>query len=280
MAAEPDRGRERRVAGLPAGGDALLALAAWTALAGAAERAVVRILEPASGRLVALRVWARSPALAAELVGSHVPSGQIEWDGETEAGVYVLRRPALRGETPVASLEMARSGQQFGSQDAALVELAASLLPLVLGDGEDGGGDRRTVLLQLAGEALEAGSRPAETAGLVVRLAAAATGARAAVLWSTDGDALELDAAYALAGDPNAALKELARRGLDAPAPVSIDRRVEVDDGHFSVATLRLGEPARGALQLILPAGSAPRPEELSDLGAFGVRAAHALRAA
>jgi serine phosphatase RsbU (regulator of sigma subunit) len=281
MAVEPDRGREGRADRVPADEDALTAVAAWTALAAGAERAVVRILDPASGRLVALRVWARSPALAAEIAGSHVQLAEIDSERQTDAGDHLVRRPALRGELPVASLEIARSGPQFSPQDVALVEVAASLLPLVLGDGDESpAGEARIAMLQLAGEALEAGSRPTETMGLVVRLAAAATGAKAALLWSSDDARLHLEAVHGLASAPHPAFEAAARRALDSPGPVSIDRRVKTDDSRVAVATVRLGEPARGALQLVLPAGSGPRPEELSHLASFGVRAAHALRAA
>ena len=279
MAAEPDRGREQELAG-PAGGDTLTALAAWTALAAKAERAIVRVPEASSGRLLALRVWALSPALAAELAGSRVSLERIEWDGRTEEGEHVLRRPALREEVPVASLEIARRGRPFDAGDAALLEVGASLLPLVLGERENGAaGEARATMLQLAGEALEASSRPAEAGALVVRLAAAATGALTALLWNAEGGDLALEAAYGLPPGSTAALEESARRALDAPGPVLIDRRLGADE-RTSVVSLRLGEPARGALQLVLPAGTAPRPSELSDLAAFGVRAAHALRTA
>jgi serine phosphatase RsbU (regulator of sigma subunit) len=279
MAAQPYRRRESLDA--PPAGDALTALAAWTARAVAAERAIVWIVEPPSRRLVALRVWASSPALAAELAGSRVPVEHMDWEGENDAGEHVVRRPALRGDVPVAGLEIARSGHPFGPEDSALVELAASILPLALGGSENGASrETRTLMLQLAGEALEAGSRPDETESLVVRLSAAATGAHAALLWTADGDELTLQSVYRLAGNPSAALESSARRGLDAPGPVSIDRRMRVEGGQFSVATLRLGEPARGALQLVLPSGSEPRPGELSHLAAFGVRAADALRTA
>jgi serine phosphatase RsbU (regulator of sigma subunit) len=49
--------------------------------------------------------------------------------------------------------------------------------------------------------------------------------------------------------------------------------------GEHAVATVQLGEPPLGALQLRFPAGGSPADDTLAALARFAVRAAHALRA-
>ena len=51
---------------------------------------------------------------------------ELEREGEVD-GEFILRRPALRGEEPVASLEVARSGRPFGAEEADLVGRDAPL---------------------------------------------------------------------------------------------------------------------------------------------------------
>ena len=107
-------------------------------------------------------------------------------------------------------------------------------------------------------------------------LAAEATGARAALLWRYDGDEEALaatagPAALDTAGRIAAAVHE-ARRARD---PVTVET---IPDG--AVATLQLGEPPVGALQLVLPEAPSPSDPMLPRLATFAVRAAHMLRVA
>src|SRR5207249_1582273 len=71
-----------------------------------------------------------------------------------------------------------------------------------------------------------------------------------------------------------AGAREAAARALEDPLPVT----VETGPGARTSATILLGQPPVGALQLLF-AGEAPAEEELARLSTFGIRAAHALRA-
>jgi serine phosphatase RsbU (regulator of sigma subunit) len=120
------------------------------------------------------------------------------------------------------------------------------------------------------------------TADEITRFAREATGALAGLLWrrSPEGT-LELVASVGtvLPGDallPAAAAAERALLGRQAV-------RVERIDDHPGLATLsatlQLGQPPIGALQLLFSPGSEPSDVCLATLATFGVRAAHALRA-
>src|SRR5207249_3250851 len=105
--------------------------------------------------------------------------------------------------------------------------------------------------LQLAGDALAAGSDGTRTAGEVVHLAAELVRAGAVLLWSRSaGGTLELVGSHGLAEPPPelAAARELAERSLLEPTPL----RAVVDDrlpaGLEVAAALPLGQPPVGVL--------------------------------
>src|SRR5439155_3570576 len=60
--------------------------------------------------------------------------------------------------------------------------------------------------------------------------------------------------------------------------PLAVDEDPGPPDGALFAASIRLGEPPFGVLQLFY--ADAPAEQELGGLAAFGARAAHALRAA
>src|SRR5206468_6642547 len=104
-----------------------------------------------------------------------------------------------------------------------------------------------------------------------------------ALLWrGEEGRPVELVASFDLAGvsTPLVDASDAAERALEARLPVTIETVEGTLPGGAGVsATLQLGHPPIGALQLLFPPGGAPSEAELGQLATFGVRAAHALRA-
>ncbi len=259
--------------------DVLQGLAAAIAEAAHADQAIVRVLDGDSGSLVARYVWAPSPSAAAELIGTRIPREEAVAD---EAST--LRRPVLQNDEAVASIELHRVGRPFEGSEAALLELAALYAGLALHVREleeaRGGRVQRERVLDLAGEALAAGVAGSRTAEQVTRLAAEATGASSGLLWrSATGGELEVLASHRMMEPVPPALEEAAARALGAPGPVAIDRDLPGVPEGIAVATLRLGSPPLGSLQLLFTSESAPGADEFAALTGFAVRAAHALRA-
>ena len=247
--------------------DALQALAEAVGTALHADAAVVRVREEGSGDLVARTVWAASSALSAELVGSrHRP-------GARAGSESTLRVPIERGDEVVGELELVRAAEPFRSEDRSLAESAAAQASLVLaaelGVGVDGSGGRRERELELAGEALALATGGG--AAQLVQLAVEAGGASGALLWrQSDGGPLELAAEVAVEEAQLAELEQAAAEMLESKAPVAVGR---------SVASVRLGEPPLGVLQLVFGSGVEPLNGSAGLLATFGVRAAQALRA-
>ncbi len=74
---------------------------------------------------------------------------------------------------------------------------------------------------------------------------------------------------------------EAAERALDARTPVTVETSEQrLPLGAGVSATLQLGQPPVGALQLLFAPGREPSQDDLARLATFGVRAAHSLRAA
>src|SRR6266540_4042074 len=250
----------RRLSEDPSAEEALDGLVAGLATAANADEAVVRIVDRDTESLVARYVWARAPSLAAELIGSQAPLDELGSGAFEDAqGRHVLRRLVVRRGERVGTLELVRSETPFESSDEVLAELGAIQIGFVLGAGVHGGtvdgGIPRGWALELAGDGLAAGSEDVDRTDRVVRLAAEATGARCSAVWRNADD-----------------------RALEGAGPVAIEREPE-GLGEIVLATVRLGEPPLGALQLLFDPDAAPHPEELARLGGFGVRAANALRA-
>ena len=270
-------------------GAALQALAEAVAEAVGAEAAVIRIADD-SGNLTARTVVARSEALEAELAGSSFPLSELTEDIATgdrlpEAVRRAVRRahasdavllPARAEGRPLGSLELVRSGRAFLPGEVVAARFAASHLGLVLrafetNGAHDGGAPHA---LALAGDALAAGLDQTRTADEVVRIAAHSAGAEAALLWYPNEDgAVELLATSGPARElPDQG--ERARRALDGQGPVRLE-----NDGGRPLATLTLGQPPVGVLQLVFAAEAEPSRADLDRLVTFAVRAAQALRA-
>jgi serine phosphatase RsbU (regulator of sigma subunit) len=270
---------------------ALASIAEAAASATGSEVVVARVLEAGTGQLKARAVWAASAAVAAELEGSRFPAAELP-AGESDevAGLppavaraaeqarlgAVLQVPVVFDGRPVASLELMRPRGRFTPDERVLARLLAHQVGLAVRAFE-GAGRHEPVngggTLELAGEALAAGADELRTAEQVTRLAAEAMGADAALLWRTSGEDEEPTLVGSFgAGEVEAAV---AARALEERQPVAVE---ELHGGYAS-ATILLGQPPVGALQLLFAAREVPAEEELARLSTFGVRAAHALRA-
>jgi serine phosphatase RsbU (regulator of sigma subunit) len=273
--------------------DALAAIAAWAASATGAEVVVARVLDSEAGQLKAHAVWAVSPAVAAELEGSRfaaeeLPPAEVEdvarlpkavrLAAERARAGAVLQVPIALDDAGVASLELMRARTRFTADERVLARLFAYQIGLAIrafgANGAATEAEGANGALELAGEALAAGSDELRTAEQVTRLAAGATGALGALLWRAPGEDAgpELLGSFGLqAAEPEVARAgEAAARALAERQPVTVEART---------ATILLGEPPVGALQLLFAGGDPPSDEALAHLSTFGVRVADALRA-
>jgi serine phosphatase RsbU (regulator of sigma subunit) len=282
--------------------DALQAVAEAAARAVAAEVVVARVADETHRRLNATAVATSSVAVAAELEGSRLPLEELPAQEESDPGRLPLsvRRAAERVRAPFVvllplhidgeargSLELMRSGLPFDEGELRLARLAAAQAALAIrafgGDGTAGRGVEPDSVLMLAGDALAAGADESKTAGQVTRLAAEATGAVCVLLWEREQDrTLALVASFCLdCGDVSFVnAQEAAERALVGRQAVTVEHvEGRLPGGAGVSATLQLGQPPVGALQLLFVAEDAPAGDELGTLATFGVRAAHALRA-
>ena len=270
---------------------ALAAIAAGAAEALGAELVAVRVLGN-DGALVARSVAPEASALAAEVAGTRAAPDRMADGLPSEAvlrvadrvGAAALAIPAFAGERLVGAVEVVR-GEAFGEADVALAAIAAAQVGLAmrtLAPGAHAAADfRRLAWLELAGEALAAGWDPHRTGEQALRVAAAATGARAGILWRLGDDGIP--AQLASLGDVSETLPravELVREAIDdgARQPLSVRAETALPAVFSSVATAPLGRPAFAALQLFYSADTAPTEAELQPLSAFAARVAHALR--
>jgi GAF domain-containing protein len=271
--------------------EALERLATAAASATGSDAVIVRTAGPRAGELTARVVHTSTAALAAELEGSRlelgaIPDGELEVEGpdfpalsaplqRVAARVHadaVLVFPVVLDGVPAATLELLRSGGRYSSRERMLGRLAAAHLGLAVrfeNAGLGDGADERSAALELIGDALAAGADEAETAEQIVRLAVELTGATSAALWRVETDT------------PPSLLVQHGDGNLPAPAAATEtvahavrERRLAIAD---SVATIPLGEPPAGAVQLYF-AEAVPSEEELEVLTPFVARAALALR--
>ena len=259
-----------------------------------ADAIAIRVAD--EDRMLGVRaVFSRSEALAAELAGSRFSLAEFAEDGEpTDRLPEAVRRagrlirasgmlvvPAGAGNRPLGSLEAYR-GKRFEPSQIAAARLAAAHLGLVLrAEGAGNGHGTGTIAagdsLALAGDALAAGLDQARGAEEVARVAAVAAGAEAALLWEIGDDGmLEL---FATAGPPEPLAAAPSQAGVEPHEREPVRVEVLTDGSHRAVATLGLGHPLLGVLQLVFPEGVSPSQGELEKLAAFSVRAAQALRA-
>ena len=274
------------------GREALDRLAAAAAAATASDAAIIRTRGPRDGELTARVVHTATAAVTAELEGSRlpldaVPSGELDVESPADDPTLAvpLRRAAARVHAdaalvypivldgaPAATLELLRAGPRYTAQERMLGRLAAAHLGIAVRFASADLGDRadeRSAALELIGDALAAGADEAETAEQIVRLAVELTGATSAALWRVETDA----APSLLVQHGNGELSGAAAATEHVGRAVR-ERRVELA-GPF--ATIPLGEPPAGAVQLYFAAG-APSEEELDVLSPFIARAALALR--
>src|SRR5206468_3356656 len=115
--------------------DAFELLAAVAAEASGADLAIVRCRDEATGLLVARAVAPPESPLAAELSGSRLEPGQLSHE---VAGASTIVAPALIGNSIVGSVEVIRTGAEFGEGARTVTELAAAQLALALRLNPDG----------------------------------------------------------------------------------------------------------------------------------------------
>src|SRR6266542_3872371 len=262
-----------------------------------ADLVVARLVDEPGTGLIARAVHAPSASLRAELEGSRIGPDAVlseERDEPTElprplvlaaeqlAPAAVLQLPVRDGSAVVGSLELMRRRGAFDGRQRLLARAAAAEIALARRAYGDGDGTQVSApdLLALAGDALAAGSDESRAADQVAALAAEATGAVACLVWRYAADEPLL---AALSGSGATAVPPVAldavRQAQATGSPLTLERLVEELPGSgVSLATLQLGQPPLGALQLVF-ADEDPGEELLARLGTFAVRAAHALRA-
>jgi serine phosphatase RsbU (regulator of sigma subunit) len=261
--------------------EALDAFARAAVAASGADAGVVRLLDADGEGLTARAVHAKSPALAAQLEGSRISTAELTGAlSPTLARALHLDHAVLCalevGGVLCGSLEVYRSGLPFIEVEQLLAQLAADQLALAV-RGLDGfvpsrGAAETDHSLVLAGEALAAGADETRTMGQVARLAAEAAGAEAALLWRAVGGELVLAASHGTSDAAESAALSAARVTLDAREFLQQERI-----GGTSIASVRLGSPPVGVLQLVFKQDANERA--LDALATFALRAAHALRA-
>jgi serine phosphatase RsbU (regulator of sigma subunit) len=277
--------------------EALSAIAAALLEGAGATLVVIRALDETRGSLLAGAVAAGSAAVAAEIEGTRLPleeAAELE-ESDVQRLPSAVRRAAERIHAaavlllPVrldgrleGSLELMREGPDFGEDERALARLAAGQAALVIRAFRNGTADRHAdmdMVLALAGEALAAGADDSRTADQVVRVAAQATGAVACLLWVRGPEqTMQLEAATGAIGDSFLeSARAAAEEGFSGRSAVSVEGVHDVPGAAWS-ATLQLGQPPIGALQLLYECQARPTPTQLATLATFGVRAAHALR--
>jgi serine phosphatase RsbU (regulator of sigma subunit) len=278
--------------------DALQAVADAAAVATRTEVAVIRVPDASGTRMVACAVASASSAVAAELESTSFDLADVRLE-EVDAledvpaavaraarrahATVVFQVPVVVQDSVAATVELMRSGMPLDETERRVARVIAAHVALAL---RAFGGERDTPsadALLLAGYAFAAAGEESQTAQQIPRVAAEATNAVAGLLWRLVADTPpELIASHGLgAATPTLVdAAEAAARAISSIDPVSVERL----DGRLPAdaevaATLRLGDPAVGALQLLFAAGGSPGEDDLRRLATFGVRAAHALRA-
>jgi serine phosphatase RsbU (regulator of sigma subunit) len=280
--------------------EALQTVAEAAARAAGAEVVVVRVADDARVSLNACAVATSSAAVGAELEGSRLPLIDVpEYEvSDAERLPEGVRRAAARVQAssvlliPVqidgrveGSVELMRAGDAFDDAERRLARLAAGQAALAIRafEGRTGaGGIDAEATLGLAGEALAAGADGIRTAAEITRFATEATGALAGLLWRRSPEGvLELVASVGAVLPDDALLPAAAaaERVLLGRQPVGVEGIGDLPGLATLSATLQLGQPSIGALQLLFSSGSEPSNVALATLATFGVRAAHALRA-
>jgi serine phosphatase RsbU (regulator of sigma subunit) len=280
--------------------EAMQTVAEAAARAAGAEVVVVRVADDARTSLNACAVATSSAAVGAELEGSRLPLGDVpEYEvSDPERLPESVRRTAERVQAssvlliPIqidgrveGSVELMRTGHAFDEGERRFARLAAGQAALAIRAFEGGVGAGEIdaeATLGLAGEALAAGADGLRTADEITRFAREATGALAGLLWRRSPEGvLELVASVGTVLPDDALLPAAAaaERALLGRQAVGVEPISDLPGLATLSATLQLGQPSIGALQLLFSSGSEPSDVALATLATFGVRAAHALRA-
>jgi GAF domain-containing protein len=280
--------------------EAMQTVAEAAARAAGAEVVVVRVADDARTSLNACAVATSSAAVGAELEGSRLPLADVsEYEvSDPERLPESVRRAAERVQAssvlliPIqidgrveGSVELMRAGRAFDEGERRFARLAAGQAALAIRAFEGGAGAGEIdaeATLGLAGEALAAGADGLRTADEITRFAREATGALAGLLWRRSPEGvLELVASVGTVLPDDALLPAAAaaERALLGRQAVGVERIGDLPGLATLSATLQLGQPSIGALQLLFSPGSEPSDVALATLTTFGVRAAHALRA-
>ena len=248
-------------------------LAAAAAEATGAEIAIVRVLDEASGLLVARAVAPGGSEEAAELSGSRVAPGS------TRPGSFVA--PAFADGSVIGEIELVGSGDCLDEAARGLAELAAAQLAVALRtlprpeSLRPSTADRgaRLALLEREGRTLAAGAELEHAARRAMQLAAESVGAAAAAIWQRVDERLEL---LAQVGAWTPPVLEQARRAAGSTIGVWEPALVEdADDGDGVLVSIRIGQPPAGVLQLRCT--EPPVAEELVALATFAGRVGHAV---
>ncbi|MEO5574974.1 MAG: GAF domain-containing protein [Gaiellaceae bacterium] len=252
-----------------------LAELAEAAAQGTGAEVAVLWLPETGGSLAARSVWSASAGLAAEVEGLRVESldrAAALVRSRLDDGAELLTVPFDAAEGG-GTLALARRGVPFELDDTRLATVAAELAALatrLAGDLASASG--AAGMLAVAGDALAAVADDDGAPSRVARLAAVAAGGEAALVWRLRDDGLEVAGAYGpIVADET--LQRAAGAIIDETGMLGVD-----GDASSQVVTLRLGQPALGALQVRFAPGRAPDERGREQLAGFAVRAAHALR--
>jgi serine phosphatase RsbU (regulator of sigma subunit) len=279
--------------------EAMRIVADATRQATRAEVVVLRVPDDPGDFLKTSAVATSSAAVAAELEGSRLPLAAVpahEVAGQ-ESLPEVTRRAAERAQTGFAilipvfvdgaiqgTLELMRADLPFDEEERRLARLAAGQASLAIRAFPAEAGERPLdsgAALALAGEALAAGADESRIAEQVTRFAVEATGALTGLLWSrgVDGE-LELIASVDAAPSSvaSAHARTAAERALQGRQAVGVETVSGLPGEATRSATLLLGQPPVGGLQLLFDPDGEVGDIDVNALATFGVRAAHALR--
>ena len=284
----------RRAAGDGGLDEALEALAQAAMEVTGADAVAIRVADE-QGMLGVRTVISRSEALAAELAGTSYSVGELP-DGESFSSAFrkpCAEQPASSEPAACFCSRPAREGDRSGASSSCAPRGSSSRARSPARSSPPPTSGSSSVRSALGTEPARARSRPKPRCrsratrwrpGSIrpgarrrsSHVAARASGAEAALLWSPGEDGtLELLAATG-SDDAQAAAPSQAGLVPQEREPVRLEA---LTDGRRTVATLGLGQPPLGVLQLVFAPGVSPSQRELERLGTFSVRAAQALRA-
>jgi serine phosphatase RsbU (regulator of sigma subunit) len=265
--------------------EALDALAETLLAAVQADVVVFYVLDADGQSLDAAGLATTTQSVGAELEGTRFPIAELEPDEVDEADklpapvARAAHRLQARGilQIPLhpGVVELLRTDAPFDPLERSIARVASVQAGLAV-QAFDSAKTARVdgLALALAGDALAAGADVRETARHIVRVSAAATGARASVLWQrAEAGSLQLVASSGLGPETDGTIA-YAREAAE-----HADGAEQLADGSGVSVALRLGQPSDAVLQLLFSPDKEPTGDQLARLRMFGVRASQALRA-